>query len=159
MRELGYLFTYVGFLGIIIQGGLMGRIVKRFGEPALVAFGFLGMALGYGILGFIGRYLRSSWPRRSPGFGNALLRPNLSSLITQAAGRQEQGVAIGLSQSLGSIAQIVAPALAGVLIGSSHLTAWALVASTAALLGMLVGKWGSARVPRRVPPKPEVVGT
>jgi len=53
-REIGYLFTYVGFLGIIIQGGLMGRIVKRFGEPALVAVGFAGMGLGYATLGVIG---------------------------------------------------------------------------------------------------------
>ena len=36
-REIGYVFGYVGFLGIILQGGLIGRLVKRFGEPSLVA--------------------------------------------------------------------------------------------------------------------------
>ncbi len=120
VRELGYLFTYVGFLGIIIQGGLMGRIVKRFGEPALVAFGFLGMALGYGTLGFIGTLPLLVVAATFSGMGNAILRPNLSSLITQTAGRAEQGVAIGsVSQSLGSIAQIIAPALGGFLIGGA----------------------------------------
>jgi DHA1 family tetracycline resistance protein-like MFS transporter len=158
VRELGYLFTYVGFLGIIIQGGLMGRIVKRFGEPALVGFGFLGMALGYGTLGFIGTLPPLVLAASLSGIGNALLRPNLSSLITQAAGRQEQGVAIGVSQSLGSVAQIVAPMLAGGLIGSAHLTAWAMVAASAAATGLLVGRWGSAKVPRPAP-KPDVVRT
>jgi MFS family permease len=153
-REIGYLFSYVGFLGIIIQGGLMGRIVKRFGEPALVAAGFTCMALGYATLGFIGMLPLLVMVSTCSGFGNAILRPNLSSLITQAAGRQEQGVVIGLSQSLGSIAQIVAPALGGFLIGRGLLTAWACVAATAAAAGLFLARWGSAKVPRREP-KPQ----
>ena len=40
-KEVGYFFAYVGFLGIILQGGLMGRLVKKFGERALVRSGFL----------------------------------------------------------------------------------------------------------------------
>ena len=40
-----------GFLGIILQGGLIGRLVKRFGEPALVAMGFVALAVGYFGLG------------------------------------------------------------------------------------------------------------
>jgi hypothetical protein len=34
-REVGYLFAYAGFLGIVLQGGLIGRLVRRFGEPTL----------------------------------------------------------------------------------------------------------------------------
>lgn len=158
VREIGVLFTYVGFLGIIIQGGLMGRIVKRFGEPALVAAGFLGMAIGYGMLGWIGDALPPLvLVSTFSGVGNAILRPNLSSLITQTAGREEQGVAIGLSQSLGSVAQIIAPSLAGFLIGRDHLTVWATVAATAAAIGLLSGRWGSAKVPRKG--KAEAVGS
>jgi len=43
-REIGYIFGYVGFLGIILQGGLIGRLVKRFGESTLVAAGFVALA-------------------------------------------------------------------------------------------------------------------
>jgi MFS family permease len=157
-REIGYLFSYVGFLGIIIQGGLMGRIVKRFGEPALVATGFTCMALGYATLGFVGALPLLVMVSTCAGFGNAVLRPNLSSLITQAAGRQEQGVVIGLSQSLGSVAQIIAPALGGFLIGQGLLAVWASVAAAAAAGGLFLVRWGSARVPRPEP-KPEAVRT
>ena len=52
-REIGYLFAYAGFLGIILQGGLIGRLVKRFGEPTLVAAGFGAMSLAYLLLGLI----------------------------------------------------------------------------------------------------------
>ncbi|MBI3758192.1 MAG: MFS transporter, partial [Deltaproteobacteria bacterium] len=39
-KEVGYVFAYVGFLGIILQGGLIGRLVRRFGEEKLVSTGF-----------------------------------------------------------------------------------------------------------------------
>jgi MFS family permease len=49
------------------------------------------------------------------------LRPALTSLITQNAGKREQGVIIGLTQSLMSIAQITAPLIGGALIGRADM--------------------------------------
>src|SRR5581483_4073061 len=49
--EVGEVFAYAGFLGILLQGGLIGRLVKRFGDPRLVVAGFASLALGYGLLG------------------------------------------------------------------------------------------------------------
>src|SRR5262249_22411231 len=43
--EVGYLFAYSGFLGIILQGGLIGRLVKKFGEARLVIAGFAAASL------------------------------------------------------------------------------------------------------------------
>jgi MFS family permease len=57
--------------------------------------------------------------------GNGLIRPALTSLITQQVGRGEQGVVLGLNQSLMSIAQIVGPAIAGALIDRGWLSTWA----------------------------------
>lgn len=145
-REIGFLFAYSGFLGIIVQGGLIGRLVKRFGERALVATGFACMAVGYATLGESGAVASLLVASTFASFGNAVLRPTLSSLVTQAAGRGEQGVVIGLTQSLMSVAQITAPPLAGVLISRGLLAPWALVASAAAATGAMLGKWGSARV-------------
>ena len=157
--QIGAVLAYVAILGITIQGGLLGRFVKRFGEPALVTTAFLLMAIGYLALGQIQDSVpQIAFAATFASLGNAFLRPNLSTLITLVADRKEQGVAIGMSQSIGSIAQIVAPALAGLLILTGHLTAWATVAGGAAALGLFLAKWGSARVPRRAP-KAEMVGT
>jgi MFS family permease len=147
-REVGFVFAYVGFLGILIQGGLIRRLVPKFGEPVLVAVGFLSMAAGYAALSqvsAIGALLAVS---TVSSFGNAILRPALSGLITHASARGEQGVVLGLTQSLGSIAQIGAPLLGGFLIGKGQLPAWALVAATAALVGAVAGVWGSQRMPK-----------
>ena len=74
-----------------------------------------------------------------------MLRPTLTSLITQNAGRHEQGVVLGLNTSLMSVAQILAPPLGGWLIGAGHLGPWAFVAATAAAFGVVAAPWGSAR--------------
>jgi MFS family permease len=121
-REIGYLFAYAGFLGIILQGGLIGRLVKRFGEPALVMAGFTSMGLAYLILGLVHDVGPLIAVATLASFGQGVLRPTLTSLLTQNADRHEQGVVLGLNQSLMSIAQVVAPPLGGFLIGSGLLS-------------------------------------
>ena len=125
-REVGYVFAYVGLLGIILQGGLIGRLVKRIGEPKLVTIGFASGAVGLGILGFTHEGPGLLGAAAISAFAMGSVRPVLTSLITQHARRDEQGVVLDLTQSLQSIAQIVAPVIAGFLIQHRFLTTWAL---------------------------------
>jgi MFS family permease len=148
-REISYLLGYVGLLGIILQGGLIGRLVKRFGEAALVSSGFFALIVSYMILGSIHDIAPLLVVSTLSSFGNGVLRPTLSSLVSQNAGRHEQGVVLGLGQSLNSVAQIVAPILGGVLIGLGWLTLWSWVAAAAALFGLVWARWGSSLVPGR----------
>jgi len=71
-------------------------------------------------------------------FGAGVLRPSLTSLVTQAVARNEQGVVLGLNTSLQSVAQIIGPAIAGVLIDHTLLGAWALFCAACALVGLVV---------------------
>ena len=73
-----------------------------------------------------------------------VLRPAVTSLITQQAGKREQGVVLGLTQSITSISQIIAPVIAGSLIDHEQLGAWALATAGVAFLGMLVSLPGKA---------------
>ncbi len=75
-------------------------------------------------------------------FGNGVIRPALTSLITQQAGRQEQGVVLGITQSLMSMASIVSPIVAGLLIEHRMLTAWAWVAAGLAAIGVALSREG-----------------
>ncbi len=147
-REVGMVFAYVGFLGIIIQGGLIRKLVPKFGEPMLVAVGFASMAIGYLALGNVGAISGLLLVSTISSFGNAILRPALSGLVTHAAGPGEQGLVLGITQSLGSMAQITAPLLGGFLIGSGWLSWWARVAAMAAAAGLVAGLWGSQRMPK-----------
>jgi MFS family permease len=144
-REISYLLGYVGFLGIVLQGFLIGRLVKRFGESALVSAGFISLVIGYIVLGPCRDIPTLMFVSTISSFGNGLLRPTLSSLLSQNAAPAEQGVVLGLNQALNSLAQIFAPILGGVLIGRGQLTFWAWVAAAAALAGYLLARLSRAR--------------
>ena len=53
-KEVGYLYAYSGLLGVIIQGGLLGRMVKAVGESVLARAGFVSAAAGLVALAFVG---------------------------------------------------------------------------------------------------------
>ena len=132
VREVGYIFAFNGFLGIIMQGGVVGRMVKWIGEKKVVRLGFITSMFGYAAIGFTYNIRQLLCVIALSSVGGAGLRPALTSLITQKAGRREQGVIIGLTQSLMSIAQITAPVIAGILIDRQYLTTWAIWAGVLA---------------------------
>jgi len=141
-REIGYIFGYVGLLGIILQGGLIGRLVKRFGENALVAAGFVALVVGYFGLGVASSFTLLMITGTLAAFGNGVIRPALTSLITQQAGRQEQGVVLGITQALMSMASIVSPVVGGLLIERHLLKEWAWVAAGLAAIGVALSREG-----------------
>jgi MFS transporter, DHA1 family, tetracycline resistance protein len=155
-REIGYVFGYVGFLSIILQGGLIGRLVTRFGEAALVAAGFVALVIAYLVLGLASSITSLLWMGLLASFGIGVIRPALTSLISQQADRREQGVVLGLTQSLTSMASIVAPIVAGLLIGRQMLTEWAWVAAGLAAVGVALSRQGFSR--RATPAADPVVG-
>ncbi len=140
VKEVGYIFAYVGFLGIILQGGLIGRLVKRFGETKLVSAGFISATVGFALIGFMYHLPGLLVASTLASFGTGVLRPALTSLITQHAGREEQGIVLGLTQSLMSVAQIVAPVIGGFLIDRQLLTTWAVTGAAVSLVGVLIGR-------------------
>ncbi|HYP90841.1 MAG TPA: MFS transporter [Polyangiaceae bacterium] len=137
-KHVGYVFAYAGFLGIILQGGLIGRLVKRFGEAKLARAGFATMAAGYGLLGLVRHVPSLLGCATLSSFGQGALRPALTAQVTHNSGRDEQGLVLGITQSLMSVAQITAPPLTGFLIGHQLLFVWALMAGLAAVVGLLL---------------------
>lgn len=137
VREVGLLFTFAGLLGIILQGGLIGRLVKRFGEVNLSIAGFVSVLIGYVGLGLTYTLAMLLVIAVFNSFGNGVLRPCVTSRITQAVAPYEQGVALGISGSLSSLAMALAPPTGGVLLDGGRTLAWALVPATVALLGLL----------------------
>ncbi len=137
-KEVGYVFAWVGFLGIILQGFLIGRLVKAVGERTLVWSGFFVSATSSIWLAGV-RTLPQMLANATYGsWGTGVIRPALTALISHKAGKREQGVVLGLTQSITSICQIAAPLLAGAFIDRGWLAAWALTGSAVAFCGMVV---------------------
>ncbi len=104
-----YLFVFVGVLAAIVQGGLVGRMVKRFGERNLILAG--GILLIPGYLALIWTHslfhLMLSLPLLALGAG--FTTPALSSLVSRLSTASEQGGILGLFQSMASLARITGP--------------------------------------------------
>jgi DHA1 family tetracycline resistance protein-like MFS transporter len=135
-EEVGYVFAYSGLVGILIQGAGIGRLVRSFGERRLIEVGFATMAIGFALLAVV---YRISYMLVAIGFltfGSAVLRPSITSLITTRAARHRQGMVIGLMQSLMSIAQIIAPFIAGALIQHHLLGTWAWAGTIVCAVGL-----------------------
>lgn len=133
---MGFIFAFNGLIGIIMQGGVVGRLVKWLGEKQVVQLGFLTSMIGYAAVGFTHSIGQLLLVLGLSSVGGAGLRPALTSMVTQKAGRGEQGVILGLTQSLTSIAQITAPVIAGILISHRFLTSWAVWAGLLAGLAL-----------------------
>ena len=134
-KQVGYAFAWFGFLGIITQGLLIGRLVKRLGERTVVLLGFVTSFLGYGLLAFIHAPLWIAVTGLFTSFGGGVLRPVLISEIAGEVNPRERGSVIGVTQSLQSFAQILAPLLGTALIGALRLSSWALVSTVLSGLG------------------------
>jgi len=139
-REVGYLFAYSGLIGILWQGGLIGRMVKRFGELKLTAAGFGASVVAYIAFGFVpeDRLIPLGIVAIVSSFGHSVVRPVLTSRITQAVGRHEQGVAIGISGSLSSVAMMIAPPTGGMMLDHHWLLAWAVIPAGASLIAFVL---------------------
>ncbi len=121
-HHTGYLFAYVGIIAVIIQGGLIGRLVKRFGELPLIIVGALCFAISLFAVPFVGPAAGGLGALLLGGgvfsMGNSLATPALTSLASKSAGAEEQGTVLGVTQSVASMARAIGPSVAALLIAS-----------------------------------------
>jgi len=118
----GWIFAFVGVISAIIQGGLIGRLVKKFGEPLLVIAGALLFAASLVLVPFLTPQtglLIILLIAAATSIGQALSAPSLSSLASKSASAAQQGTVLGVMQSVASLARAVGPSLAAVLIYSA----------------------------------------
>jgi MFS family permease len=145
-KEVGLLLSYVGVISLLIQLLLMGFLVRKLGEVKIMLLGFSSTALALIVMGFspllsvflVGISINT--------FGNAILRPSISGMLSQNASPAHQGLVFGLNQTLMSIAQIICPLISGFLIEKEWTLIWCLSISAISLLGFFVGKLASTKI-------------
>ncbi|MCU0419489.1 MAG: MFS transporter [Cyclobacteriaceae bacterium] len=119
-KHIGYTFAFIGLTTAIIQGTLVGGMVRWLGERKLLVYGAWLMVVGLLILPFVDR----AWfvPVELLGLAivalaNGCLTPSISSLLSKYAQPNEVGQTLGISQSFGSLARAVGMGLSGLLYG------------------------------------------
>ncbi|HUR47119.1 MAG TPA: MFS transporter [Candidatus Saccharimonadales bacterium] len=125
---VGYLFMYCGLVGAMVQGGAIGRAVKRMGEPKLIATSLVLVAISLAPLPFVHGTVPFSWGvlLQKEGIawwellfllgllsiGSGLTRPPVFGLISILTSQHEQGATLGVAQGVGSLARVIGPIFA-----------------------------------------------
>ncbi|GIN69986.1 tetracycline resistance MFS efflux pump [Bacillus sp. J14TS2] len=110
--QLGYLFMIMGFAGALVQGGLVGRLTKKYGEGAVIQLGIIISAIGFGLILLIDSFATAAIYLTIFGIGNGVIRPSVSALLTKTS-TTGHGNTTGLLSSFDSIGRIVGPPLGG----------------------------------------------
>ncbi|WP_010198301.1 MFS transporter [Bacillus sp. m3-13] len=111
--EVGLIILIVGLVGTVVQGVLVGRMTKRFGEERVVTSALLISSFGFVLMTLATSFTTVLLTTCIFFLGNSLLRPSLNSFISKLAGNR-QGLVMGLNNSFLSLGNVAGPILAGI---------------------------------------------
>ena len=117
-RQTGYLFTFIGVLISLMQGVVVGRLVKMWGESRCIVVGTFTMIFGLGLMPFapgIGFYCMII---ALLSFGTGVNNPAIAGLLSRSTHADEQGGIMGIAQSMASLGRILGPVWGGYVFGA-----------------------------------------
>ncbi|MES2802762.1 MAG: MFS transporter [Bdellovibrionota bacterium] len=119
IKEVSFGFAYIGVIIVFTQGYLVRKLIPRFGEKNLLRVGLFLMAVG-----FVGIGLAESIPMMGVvmtflSLGNGLTNPAILGSVSLLVPAEEQGVAMGTTQSLSALGRVIGPAVGGFLFQSA----------------------------------------
>ena len=139
-RLTAYVLVCVGVTLSIVQGGLIGRLNKKFGEVSLIRVGLVTVALAlflmprsadtqiFSLFMIVGALL---------AVGAGIVNPSINSLLSKSAPPSRQGEIFGVNQSCSSLGRVIGPATAGALFQVSHYAPFTVGASIVAFVAVL----------------------
>jgi len=119
-RENGWVFAFIGLVGVVVQGGLIRPLVRRFSLRGLMLAGTVLTGIGIASI----PYSSADMPMlifwsfcAAFAIGNGIYSPTQSSLLTFASkqGGHELGTIMGAQEGLGALARIIGPLLSAVI--------------------------------------------
>ncbi|MFC3050817.1 MFS transporter [Kordiimonas pumila] len=114
-KDLGYLFAYAGLVVIIVQGGLVGRLAKKYGELNLTRYGALSMAVGLIVMVYSPSPVWVFLAVTMTGTGSALFNTSILTTGSKVATPNERGLILGAIQSMQALGRSTGPLIAGAL--------------------------------------------
>lgn len=138
-RDLGIMFAYFGLILIVVQGGLVGRLAKRFGERTLAKSGIIFMAFGLASIAFSPVVAGVFVGLTFVSVGTAIFNTSVLSVASKDSAPGERGLVMGVFQSMQALGRSIGPILTGLLYGVFPELPF--VVSIAVMLALLVWLW------------------
>lgn len=122
-QQVGYLFAYVGFISVIVQGGMLPKMTRKLGEHKLMVFGHIASFIGVFFIPFIpvnALFTIGLGILLFFAIGTSLVNPLNISMISLYSYKQKQGQIMGFAQSVNALARILGPITGSVLYGMDY---------------------------------------
>lgn len=133
-------FAFLGLVSAFVQGGLIRRLVPRYGERPLIVAGTATLVFGFAALA-----LTASWPALLGatlivGIGQGLASPTVSGLLSRVTPASEQGAVFGTLSSAQTLARMLNYLVANVILATGNPSApfWEAAAIAGAALVVAV---------------------
>jgi len=137
-EHVGRMFGISGLVTVLIQGGMIGRLVKKYGEAKLLPTGVAVLGLGLALLPFAPPVGLMVTVFAVIAVGQSIATPSLQSLISRGTRADEQGFVLGTNQSLSALARAAGPAASGLIYTAIAPSAPFLVAAGILVLAFLL---------------------
>ena len=110
--HISYLFVFCGLVAAFVQGGMIGRLVKMFGEPKLIWTSLLVVAGAMILIPVVSGLALLLLALALFAGGSGVNRAPTMGMISKSADADEQGAIMGVAQSVGTLARIAGPVFA-----------------------------------------------
>lgn len=159
-QTIGYFFMYVGAISVFTRVLLLGRMVDWLGEAKLSRVGLVLLALGV-----LGMPLARNIPMLAIAvalipLGTSFTFPCVTALLSRVISPRERGLYMGMQQTYGGVARVIAPLFFGwafdsLGVSSPYFFSSAFIAATI-FLGLGLDKYARHEVSVPVEPTPAV---
>ncbi len=145
--QISWFFVYIGIVLVIVQGGMIGPLVRRFGEARLILSGIALMAVGLYLLPWAPTVLLLAGTGALLAIGNGLNSPTVLGLVSRLTDESEQGGTIGVSRSASALARTLGPPTGTFLFGLAGVRSagWPFFAASGLLVLSLFYGWNLLR--------------
>jgi len=112
-QTIGYLFMYVGAISVFARVLLLGRAVDWLGEANLSRIGILLLAAGVVGMPLSRNLAMLAFAVALIPLGTAFTFPCVTALLSRVIAPRERGLYMGMQQTYGGVARIIAPLFFG----------------------------------------------
>jgi DHA1 family tetracycline resistance protein-like MFS transporter len=117
--RVAWLLASAGVVGGIVSIGVVARLAKRIGDRSVAQIGFLLSFAAYGLVYWVRDLFWFVPVLVLWAIGAALISPIITTLLSERAPKGERGAILGVSDSVNSIALIIAPSIGSAIVGAN----------------------------------------
>lgn len=115
-QKAAFGFVFLGLVSAGVQGGLIRRLVPKFGERRLIVFGVASLCVGMGMITGVSGLPTLLMATLVVAVGQGLVSPTLSGLISKVTPPSEQGAVFGTLSSAQTLARMLSYLVANALL-------------------------------------------